>query len=64
MVKKQWFKRAASVVLLFTLLIAVMVSAQAATTAHMPPTATLQARSDSGITTIFGTSARSLQLLR
>ncbi|MBI5670730.1 MAG: hypothetical protein HZC41_22280 [Chloroflexi bacterium] len=64
MTKKQWLQRAASVVLLFTLLIAVMMSAQAATTAHMPPTAISQASGDSGLTTIFGMSARSLQLLR
>lgn len=64
MTQKLWTQRIASVVLVCTLLIAVAASAQAAISTHLQPAATAEARTDSGLTTIFGTSARSLQLLR
>lgn len=62
MSKKQWIQRIVSLVLIGTLLVAVWISAEAATQAHVQ--STLQTSSESGLTTIFGTSARSLQLLR
>lgn len=64
MSKQQWIQRIASVLLIGTLLIAVWVSAGAATRAHLQPVVSAQMGNDSGLTTIFGTSARSLQLLR
>jgi hypothetical protein len=64
MSKKQWIRRIASIVLIGTLVIAVWASAGAATRAYVQPTAAAQVESDSGLTTIFGASARSLQLLR
>lgn len=62
MSKQQWVHRMMTMVLVFTLLVAVMVSARAGTNAHVTPLATVEA--EAGITTIFGLSPRSLELLR
>ncbi len=59
MTKQQWIRRLSAVVLVCTLVAAVLVSAQAGTSAHITPLVTAEA----GITTIYGLSPRSYQLL-